>query len=63
MPETTPVVTPTVANAQLHIQVPPVGVQLRVVVEPAHTFVAPVISPGSAKTVTFVVRLQPVLNV
>ena len=63
-PVTTPVVTATGAiSGALLVQVPPVGVQLRVVVSPKHTFVAPVISPGSAYTVAIVVRRQPVGSV
>ncbi len=60
-PVTTPVVTTTGAiSGALLVHVPLIGVQLRVVVSPKHTFVAPVISPGSAYTVAIVVRRQAV---
>jgi hypothetical protein len=41
------------------VHVPPVGVEERVVVEPEHTVVAPVIAPGFALTVTTNVAGQP----
>ena len=41
IPETTPVVAPTVAVAPVQLQVPPVMSALRFVVAPAHTDVVP----------------------
>jgi hypothetical protein len=55
-PVTTPVVKPTLAVlGLLLLHVPPVEVLLREIVEPAHTFVGPVMPDGSAFTVIFLV--------
>ncbi len=63
VPVTIPVVTPIVAIEPEIVQVPPAGVQFIVVVLPAHTLAAPVISPGNAFTVTTIVLRQPVGSV
>jgi len=64
VPAATPVTTPealTVAVARGRIlHVPPAGVSPRLVVEPTHTVVVPVIAVGVAFTVTGVVTKQPV---
>ena len=63
-PDTTPVVEFTVAVpvAPL-VHVPPVGEQLNVVVDPAHTASVPVIAPGDVFTVTARVAKQPPASV
>lgn len=62
-PHTAPVPAPTVTLPLLALHVPPAGVAESVVQLPKHTLVAPVIIPGSAFTVTVVLREQPVGSV
>ena len=57
-PATVPEV-PTVAFALLLLQVPLPVASLRVVAEPAHTLIVPVIAAGNGFTVTVAVTLQP----
>ena len=61
IPDTTPVAEPIDAtDRSLLVQVPPGVPSLNVVVDPAHIFVAPLISVGSGYTVTVAVLIQPV---
>ena len=65
VPAATPVIIPDVDPALAHavlllLQVPPAGVEFKVVVNPAHTVVVPVIAVGSAFTVKEDVLMQPV---
>lgn len=63
-PETMPDEEPTVATpVALLLHVPPVGLQLSVVVDPSHTVVVPVMDPGAVVTVTSRVVKQPPLSV
>jgi hypothetical protein len=63
-PFTTPVEEPTVATPVLPlVQVPPVGEELRAVVEPVQTDAVPVIAEGALDTVTAWVAKQPPDNV
>jgi len=67
LPDATPVTIPedepTVARAVLElVQVPPVRALVRVITEPAQTFIAPAIA-AVGFTVTIVVVVQPVGNV
>lgn len=67
-PDPTPVIAPVPAVAVATLVFPlfqaPVGeVSLRVVVEPAQTFLVPVISAGSGLTVNGVVAMQLVARV
>ena len=60
-PDTTPDVELTLAVPDaLLVHVPPVGVELNVVVEPIHTTAVPVIAVGEALTVTVAADSQPV---
>jgi len=63
-PIATPVTTPeadTVAiKVLLLVQVPPAGVEFKVVVRPIHTEAIPVIEVGVPLTVTIAVAWQPV---
>ena len=62
-PVTTPVVAPTVAVAvEVLLHVIPVVTSPRVIVEPSHTDVGPVMAAGVALTVTINVAWQPPLN-
>jgi hypothetical protein len=68
VPAATPVITPvdepTVANAVLLlVHTPPDTACEKVVVEPTHTFVPPVIAASAVLTVTCVMLRQPALNV
>jgi len=55
-PPTIPVVAPTVASAVLLlVQVPPPGVEFKVVVSPAQTVLVPVIAVGVRLTVSIMV--------
>ena len=47
----------------LLVQLPPAGVEFKVVVKPTHTLLSPVIVVGLGLTVTGVVMIQPVLIV
>src|SRR5204862_639672 len=61
-PPTTPVPDPTVAmNVLPLLQVPPGVTSARVVVNPIHTFMVPVMVAGSGLTVTVAVLIHPVL--
>ena len=61
----TPVTTPVLFTVAMPVfallHMPPPGVQLRVVVPVTHTNGVPVMAPGSAFTVTIIVRWQPVV--
>ena len=60
-PVTIPLAEPTVAIiVLLLVHVPPVGVELNVIVAPGHTVPGPVIVLGSAFTVIGVTMKQPV---
>ena len=63
VPAATPVTMPDVpivaTPVLLLAHVPPLVVEDRVVVDPAHTEVVPVIAAGSAFTVTIAVLLHP----
>ena len=63
VPAATPVTIPDVpivaTPVLLLAHVPPLVVEDRVVVDPAHTEVVPVIAAGSAFTVTVAVLLHP----
>ena len=59
-PVTMPVVPPIVACVVLLLQVPPVGDEDNVVVDPMQTVAVPVITPGFGFTVTVSVTEQPV---
>ena len=55
-PVTIPLTEPIEAvPVALLLHLPPVGVSLRVIVEPAHTLPRPAIVPGNGLTVTIVV--------
>ena len=59
-PVNVPLVEPIVATAMLPlVHVPPKGVALNVVVDPAHTTAVPVIGPGVVFTVTSFVAKHP----
>jgi hypothetical protein len=62
-PQTFPVPAVTVTLPLLALHAPPAGVLVSVVQLPTQRLVAPVITPGSAFTVTVVLRAQPVGNV
>ncbi len=59
LPLTTPEVDMTVAAVPETLQLPPNGVLLNVVVDPTHTFNAPVITDGTGLTVTVAVFEHP----
>ena len=63
VPAATPVTMPDVpivaTPVLLLAHVPPLVIEDRVVVDPAHTVVVPVIAAGSAFTVTVAVLLHP----
>jgi hypothetical protein len=59
LPLTTPEAGMTVAAVPETLQLPPRGVLLNVVVDPIHTFNAPVITDGTGLTVTVAVLEQP----
>ena len=63
-PYTIPDVSPTVPiDVLLLLQVPPEFASVSAVVDPAHTFIVPVITAGNVLTVTVVVVLHDVGNV
>ncbi len=57
MPDEEPTVAVPVA---LLLQVPPVGELAKVIVEPTHTAVGPVITAGNALTLKIAVVLHPI---
>jgi hypothetical protein len=60
MPDTTPLILPTVATDVLLLNhVPPLVAELNVVVAPEHIASVPVIAAGEATTVTTAVTKQP----
>lgn len=64
VPTVRPVTTPVVASTDpmagaLLLQVPPAGVELRVVVAPRHAMLIPVMAVGVGVTVTTATELQP----
>ena len=61
-PVTSPVAEPIVAFALLIDHLPPVVPSLKVVVEPTHTEVVPVMADGKALMIIVVVDLQPDAN-
>ena len=63
LPVTTPDIEPIVAFVLLLLQVPPVVASLKVMDDPTHTAVGPVIVAGEGFTVTVVVAKQLVGNV
>lgn len=59
MPVTTPDASTDAFDGLLLVHVPPGTVLVRVVVEPTHTVLLPLIGPGVAFTVTDLVLLHP----
>ena len=60
IPETTPVVIPTVAiEVLLLLHVPPVVASASVLVEPRHTLIVPVIGATEVEDVTVIVAYTP----
>ena len=62
-PNATPVADPMATLELLLLQVPPAGVEFKVVVNPKHIPVVPVIAVGLALTVTVAETRQPVPRV
>ena len=61
IPVTKPVPVPIVAReVLLLLHVPPIVTSDKVVVEPTHTFIVPVIAAGTGLTVMIFVVIQPV---
>ena len=63
IPVTTPVLLTLPAAGLLLLHVPPVGVELSVVVIPVQTVKVPVMADGVELTVIFLVIIQPVGSV
>ena len=61
IPVTIPVAEPTVAiPVELLLQVPPLTISVKAIVEPIHTWLSPEIGPGEEFTVIVLQVAQPV---